>query len=102
MKLSPLTDADATPIAKLVYYCGGAIKVGKALDISHQAVYRWVWKNAVPAERCGDLEALCQGFITREQLRPDVFGGEKGKGKAKGKAPSADALDLQDLDLPAF
>jgi len=96
MKLSPLTDPDASPIAKLVYYCGGAIKVGKALGISHQAVYRWVWKNAVPAERVVELEGLCQGFITREQLRPDIYSGVK---RTKTAAP-AEEVETSDLVLP--
>lgn len=73
MKTSPLTDPTATPIARLVYFCGGAIKVGQALGISHQAVYRWVWKNEVPAERVLQLEKLCNAYVTRGELRPDIF-----------------------------
>lgn len=37
----------------------------------------WQWENGrrpVPATRCADIEQATGGAVTRQELRPDVFG----------------------------
>jgi DNA-binding transcriptional regulator YdaS (Cro superfamily) len=71
--LSPLLDPMATPIQKAVYYCGGARKVAGALSVSSQTVYNWCWSDRIAAEFVLPLEKLCNGYITRHALRPDLY-----------------------------
>lgn len=53
---------------------GGPAAVSRALKISPQAVWKW---SVVPVERVAQLVELAGGAVTREELRPDIFGPAK-------------------------
>lgn len=71
--LSPLTDPDATPAMKIIYYLGGARPVAQALSVSPQTVWKWARIGRIPAEQVIPLETLSTGYLTRHQLRPDLY-----------------------------
>lgn len=54
---------------------GGRAKLAAAVDppVSAQAVYLWVKKGKLPAERVLDVERATGGLVTRYQLRPDIY-----------------------------
>ena len=51
---------------------GGHRKLGRMLNITHQAIGQW---TCVPAERVVEIEVLTG--VPREEMRPDVFSGFK-------------------------
>lgn len=53
---------------------GGPSEVSRRLGITPQALWKW---TVVPAARAGQLADLSGGAVTREQLRPDIFGQPK-------------------------
>lgn len=71
---------ESTPTSQQIYTmlavatAGGQAKVAKALDISRQAVFSWVQRGQVPADKVMILCDLVAHRVTPEQLRPDVFG----------------------------
>lgn len=46
-------------------------EIARQLGIKPQAVQQW-FKTKVPAERCPDIERISNGYVTCEELRPDV------------------------------
>ena len=59
-------------IQKALAAVGGRnIDLAKLLGISPSAISQWV---RVPYRRALQMEARTQGRVTREELRPDVFG----------------------------
>lgn len=46
--------------------------LAEKLGVSSQALSCFK-KTRVPAERCRDIEAITNGQVTAEELRPDVF-----------------------------
>lgn len=63
-----------TATTRAIEFAGGTCAVANHLRVSPAAVSQWLMRDKVPAERVRDLEKLCQGRVTRYQLRPDVFG----------------------------
>lgn len=57
---------------------GSASRLAELLEVTPQAVSKWVAADRAPAERCIDIEAAVDkvelGAVTRYDLRPDVFG----------------------------
>jgi Bacterial toxin YdaS len=51
---------------------GGHRKLGRLLNVTHQAIGQW---TCVPGERLIEVEVLTG--VPREQLRPDLFRGFK-------------------------
>ena len=63
---------------------GSTTKMAQALGIHDSQVSQWATEaRGVPAHYCWKIEALTQGRITCEQLRPDVF-----VSRAYGNAPA--------------
>lgn len=60
-------------IQQAIEIMGGQSKLADAVGISPMAVNKWI-KNRVPAERCAAVEKATEGKVTRQQLRPDIFG----------------------------
>lgn len=54
---------------------GGILEMSKILNVTQQAIYRWLKKTApVPdVKYCLLIEKYTNGEITREDLRPDIF-----------------------------
>ena len=71
--VSPLLDPEATAIERAVYFCGGARKVADALEVSAHSIYRWIYRGRCPAEAVIPLEKLSAGFVSRHELRPDIY-----------------------------
>ena len=66
MKRNPILDQ-----AQAMY--GTQRAFADALEVDPMAVYRWHMKG-VPPERALQIEILTNGAITRQDLRPDLFG----------------------------
>lgn len=60
-----------TPLQKVFNIVGGRAALARHFGILPWAVTKWE-RVQVPAERCPDIEALTNGEVTCEQLRPDV------------------------------
>lgn len=69
-----MENIEITPIQKVLNIAGGVSAISDELNISVQAIYKWVKKNKAPANRCIELESLVKQKVTRYELRPDVFG----------------------------
>lgn len=70
---------------------GSGSRLAEMLDVTPQAVSKWVAADRTPPERCIDIELICQrirpGAVTRYDLRPDVFG-DKPDAVAAAVAPT--------------
>lgn len=62
-----------SPVKTAVALAGGMGVVARRLEISKQAVWWWTHVGRVPADRVLELEQLCQGRVTRHELRPDLY-----------------------------
>lgn len=60
-------------IDKAAEAVGSQAALAKALGVTPMAVTQWK-KRGVPPERCRDIEQATGGQVTREELRPDIFG----------------------------
>jgi DNA-binding transcriptional regulator YdaS (Cro superfamily) len=58
-------------IQKAVQAAGGAKALAKKLEISRQAVEKWIEHERIPAERVLELEEFTG--ISRHDLRPDLY-----------------------------
>lgn len=66
---------DTTAIQSAVAIVGGQTALAKKIDRSQSLVWQWcVGRLPVAAELCRHVEAATDGVVTREMLRPDVFG----------------------------
>jgi DNA-binding transcriptional regulator YdaS (Cro superfamily) len=64
-----------TPLERAIDHCGGQTQLAERIGKSQQLVSYWMKaKNGVPAEYVRDIEAACEGKVTRHDLRPDIFG----------------------------
>ena len=62
-----------TALSKAFTLFGSQAKLARALNIAPMAVSKWK-TNGVPPERALEIERLTSGAITRQDLRPDLFG----------------------------
>lgn len=63
-------------IKRAVAWVGGQSELARRLRIKPQAVQRWCSTGVVPAKRVLDIERACDGEVTREELRPDLYPNE--------------------------
>ena len=62
-------------IQKAIELSGGVSALAEKLKVrTPQVVSNWRSRDNVPAEYCLAIESITNGQVTREQLRPDVFG----------------------------
>jgi DNA-binding transcriptional regulator YdaS (Cro superfamily) len=66
-------------LAQAIELAGGPAAVAAAFGISSQAVSQWL---RCPAPRTLELARLCEGRITRQQLRPDLYPDEPARAHA--------------------
>jgi len=52
---------------------GSVAKFAKKLDVTRQTVYGWVETGRVPPHHCPTIEALTNGKVKCEWLRPDIY-----------------------------
>lgn len=64
---------DKTPLEEAIAIYGTQKAFADILDCDPMAVYRWK-ENGVPANRCVQIERVTNGKVTRQDLRPDLFG----------------------------
>ena len=60
-------------IDKAIQHYGSQAALARACDVSQMAVSKWT-RNGVPPERALQIEKLTDGAVTRQDLRPDLFG----------------------------
>lgn len=65
-------------IEEAVSIVGGQSALARLIGGDVKQAHVWYWLNTpgakVPAEHCAAIEHATEGKITREELRPDVFG----------------------------
>lgn len=62
-------------IEKVVDLCGGQTRTGKQVGVTQQAVRKWLTQEMpVSAKSAIKIERATNGAVTRQQLRPDIFG----------------------------
>jgi DNA-binding transcriptional regulator YdaS (Cro superfamily) len=62
-----------TALDEAIKLAGGLTALGKKIGSKPQVVSNWRTRG-IPPERCADIESATGGRITRQQLRPDIFG----------------------------
>lgn len=66
------------PLQTAVDLVGGQAALARAIGGTVKQAHVWHWLNRggarVPAEHCAAIERATAGKITRQDLRPDVFG----------------------------
>lgn len=49
-------------------------ELSKMLGVKNTAVYNWMARGQIPLKHLRKLNDLSQGRLTKEILRPDIFG----------------------------
>lgn len=62
-----------TALETAAFLVGGQNKLAEALNVTPQAVNKWVKADRPPAERVIEIERVTNGEITRHELRPDLY-----------------------------
>ena len=62
-----------TALETAAFLVGGQNKLAEALNVTPQAVNKWVKADRAPAERVIEIERVTNGEITRHELRPDLY-----------------------------
>lgn len=44
------------------------------MKVRPQAIQNWIARGEIPTAKCVEIERITRGDITREELRPDIFG----------------------------
>ncbi|WP_366128582.1 transcriptional regulator [Acetobacter senegalensis] len=63
-------------LARIVDEFGGRAEFACACGVSRAAVWKWIQRDRIPAERCIAIERATG--ISRTQLRPDLFSDHEG------------------------
>jgi DNA-binding transcriptional regulator YdaS (Cro superfamily) len=53
---------------------GSLYRLSKVLGLTTNAVYQWETKGIVPMRHLKTIEQLTEGRVTRQFMRPDIFG----------------------------
>ena len=53
---------------------GTQTALAAALRIKSPSISGWRESGRIPVERCIEIESLTKGKVTRQDLRPDIFG----------------------------
>jgi|TARA_R110000823_G_scaffold236314_3_gene362013 DNA-binding transcriptional regulator YdaS (Cro superfamily) len=49
-------------------------ELSKLLGVKNTAVYNWIARQQIPIRHIKKLNVLSEGRLTKEMLRPDLFG----------------------------
>jgi pyruvate,orthophosphate dikinase len=63
-------------LERAITEAGGVTALARAINVTPQAISQW---DRVPAERAIAVEQATKGKVTRQELRPDVFGAGESK-----------------------
>lgn len=70
-------------LLKAIEVMGGVTKLARAIGTGQNTVSNWLLEGRkVPAERCLPIERATGGLVTKEELRPDIFGHPPNRGRA--------------------
>lgn len=64
---------NTTALARAIRIVGTQQQLADVLGIKSPSITEW-HKRKVPVERCAAIEQATDGAVTRQELRPDVFG----------------------------
>jgi DNA-binding transcriptional regulator YdaS (Cro superfamily) len=53
---------------------GSLYRLSTLLGIRETAIYQWKSRTNIPIKHIRKIEELSEGRVTREMLRPDLFG----------------------------
>lgn len=76
-------DPKITALRQAVEIAGGQAALARALGIRQPSVAKWL-KNGISPERAIEVEHAVGGEVTRQHLRPDIFG-EPDRAAANGR-----------------
>lgn len=62
----------AAELIRLIEFAGSQSRLARALNVSPQVVQNWVKRGRISATCAINAERETNGFITKEELRPDV------------------------------
>lgn len=62
------------PLDRACKILGSQEALAAALGIRGPSIVGWRNRSRVPAERCVEIEVATKGQVTRQELRPDIFG----------------------------
>ncbi len=61
-------------LKKAADYFGSQAALAGALGVGPMAISSWKKRGRVPTHRAVEIERMTGGAVTKEELRPDVFG----------------------------
>lgn len=64
-------------ITKLIKWAGTKAILARSLGTTPQVVGHWAKRGRIAAKYAVKAETLTKGYLTKEQLRPDVINWEK-------------------------
>jgi DNA-binding transcriptional regulator YdaS (Cro superfamily) len=67
-------NTNALALQRAVAITGSQSELARRIGVRQGYVWKWLRSKKVPAERCAAIERATGGAVTREQLRPDIFG----------------------------
>jgi DNA-binding transcriptional regulator YdaS (Cro superfamily) len=75
-------------VQKAVELVGGQSALAKRMGgpVKQGHVWKWLRMDRIPAERAIAIERATDGRVTRQELRPDLFGEPEPKPKPRKKA----------------
>ena len=60
---------------------GSQAALARAIGVHRASISAWKLRG-IPPHRCVQIERVTLGLVSREQLRPDIFGGKAHTGMA--------------------
>ena len=60
-------------LTRVIAMYGSQAKLARQLGVSTMTVSKWT-RDGVPPHRALEIEKLTDGAVTRQDLRPDLFG----------------------------
>jgi DNA-binding transcriptional regulator YdaS (Cro superfamily) len=64
------------PIEIAISHFGSQANLARALNETPMTIHQWLRRNRIPLKHVVKIERVSGGAVTKEQLRPDVFGSE--------------------------
>lgn len=80
-------DNATSPLDRAIELCGGQAALARVIGTKQQNVAYWrTAVKGVPAEMAQAIEDASGGKVTRQELRPDVFGPPSQPSEQEGQA----------------
>jgi DNA-binding transcriptional regulator YdaS (Cro superfamily) len=70
-------------VQKAADLVGGQTALANLCGVKQAHVWKWLRMERIPAERAIQIELVTEGRVTRQDLRPDIFGAPKTKARKK-------------------